>query len=296
MSLDVTKCEICPNKCGVDRRIATGVCGVNADIRIARADLHFWEEPIVSGEKGSGTIFFSGCNLRCVFCQNYEISTLRRGKTVTVDELIVEIKNLEEKGAENINFVTPTHYAYAVKEALEKYKPRIPVVYNTSAYESVSTLKELEGLVDVYLPDFKYYSSVLSKSLSGRSDYAEVALNAIKEMFRQVGEPTVENGLIKKGVIIRHLVLPGNVEDSVNVLKTVYAEFGEKVWYSIMSQYFPSGRAKEYPPLDRRLKGVEYKAVVAKAEKMGMNNCFIQETSSAKEEYVPEFFGDYPKK
>lgn len=292
--MNVRKCDICPNLCGVDRRYQFGVCGVGEEIRIARAELHYWEEPLISGEKGSGTIFFSGCNLKCVFCQNYEISSLRKGKVVTVDELIDEMKKLEDKGASNINFVTPTHYAFAVKEALSKYKPKIPVVYNTSSYERVEVLKELEGLIDVYLPDFKYFSNVNAFRYSGKKDYAEVALSAIKEMVRQTGETVIEDDLIKKGVIIRHLVLPNCVEDSVTALKTLFDLFGNRVWYSVMSQYFPSGKAADYPEINRELKSIEYKAVIAKAEKIGIENCFIQDMTSAQEAYVPEFFGEYP--
>jgi len=291
----INPCNLCPNQCNIDRTKYYGRCGAKDVVRIARAELHFWEEPFISGQKGSGAIFFSGCNVGCVFCQNYEISANLKGKEITVDGLVDEIKKLEDKGALNINFVTPTHYAYAIIEALNKYKPKIPIVYNTSSYEKVETLKELDGAIDVYLPDFKFLSSDLSLRYCGKSDYPQVALAAIKEMYRQTGKIKIENDLIKSGTVIRHLVLPACTHDSVNIIKTLYEIFGENVWYSVMSQYFPTAKSKDYPPLDRRLKELEYKTVIATVLKLGIENCFYQELTSANEEYVPEFFGEYPK-
>lgn len=278
--------------CGVDRNKTVGTCGVGAFPRIARVGLHMYEEPLISGTSGSGTIFFSGCNLRCVFCQNYEVSAKAKGYQVSVDELVEKIKFLEESGANNINFVTPTHYAHIVKEVLTKYKPKIPIVYNTSGYERVEVLKELDGLVDIYLPDIKYFDKALSKQLSAKENYFERAWDAVNEMYRQVGEPLIENGLMKRGIIIRHLVLPSHTDDSIEILKLVRESFGDNLWLSLMSQYTPKGRASEYPPLDKPLKKIEYTRVVQYAKRLGFKNCFIQSFDSVGEEFIPIFEGE----
>ena len=290
--MNVKKCDLCPNMCGIDRIKTVGACGVSAFPRIARVGLHMAEEPLISGTSGSGTIFFSGCNLRCIYCQNYEVSAKAKGYQTTVEELIEKIKFLEDSGANNINFVTPTHYAHVVKEVLTAYKPKIPVVYNTSGYERVEILKELDGLVDVYLPDIKYFDKDLSKLLSAKENYFEFAFEAVKEMFRQVGEPVIENGLMKKGVIIRHLVLPSHHDDSIEILKRIRETFGDSVWLSLMSQYTPKGRASDYPPLDKPLRKIEYTRVVQYAKRLGFKNCFIQSFDSVGEEYIPIFEGD----
>lgn len=290
--MNIGNCDLCPNMCGVDRNSSVGACGVFAEPRIARAGLHMFEEPLISGSSGSGTIFFSGCNLRCIYCQNYEVSTKAKGYQTTVDEIIEKIKFLEHSCAHNINFVTPTHYAHIVKEVLTKYKPNIPVVYNTSGYERVEILKELDGLIDVYLPDIKYFDKELSKQLSAKENYFEFASNTVYEMYRQVGKPLIKDGLMKKGIIIRHLVLPSHTDDSIKILHYVREKFGDDVWLSLMSQYTPQGRASEYPPLDKPLKRIEYTRVVQYAKRLGFKNCFIQSFESVGEQYIPIFEGE----
>lgn len=290
--MNIHECNLCPNKCGIDRTNLVGVCGVGAEPRIARIGLHMYEEPLISGEKGSGTIFFSGCNMQCIFCQNYEVSTKAKGYNVTVDEIIDGIKKLEKSGAHNINFVTPTHYAHIVKEVLLSYKPSIPVVYNSSGYENVETLKELDGLIDIYLPDFKYVDSELAYKLSGKADYFNVVIDALDEMYRQTSATVIEDGLMKRGMIIRHLVLPDNTSDSLRVLETIKKRYGTGIWLSLMSQYTPQGKAIDIPPFDRPLKKLEYTRVVQAAKRLGFENCFIQSMDSVGEGFIPPFEGD----
>lgn len=290
--MNITKCDLCPNMCGVDRNISVGACGVGSMPRIARAGLHMFEEPLISGTSGSGTIFFSGCNLRCIYCQNYDVSTRAKGYNLSVEDIIEKIKYLESLGANNINFVTPTHYAHVVKEVLTKYKPSVPVVYNTSGYERVEVLKALEGLIDVYLPDIKYFDKSLSKTLSAKENYFEYASNAVYEMYRQVGQPLIDGGLIKKGIIFRHLVLPSHTDDSIQILQFIREKFGDNVWLSLMSQYTPQGKANEYPPLDKPLKKIEYTRVVQYAKRLGFTKCFIQSFDSVGEEFIPIFEGE----
>lgn len=290
--MNITKCDLCPNMCGVNRTIQPGLCGVLADPRIARVGLHYYEEPIISGTKGSGTIFFSGCNMHCIFCQNYDVSWRAKGYPISVEGIIDRIKDLERLGAHNINFVTPTHYSHIVKAVLTKYKPSIPVVYNTSSYERVEILKELDGLIDIYLPDLKYFNNDLSIKLSNKKDYFEVATKALDEMYRQIGEPIIENNLMKKGMIIRHLVLPDQTDDTIKILNYVQNHFGDKVWLSLMSQYTPEGDAKNQPPFDKPLKKIEYTRVVQWAKRIGLKNCFIQSHESVGECFIPKFEGD----
>lgn len=273
----------------MDRTKAVGRCGVTAVPKVARAALHYWEEPIISGTRGSGTIFFSGCSLGCVFCQNYEISALRGGEAYTIERLIEDMRRLVAEGAHNINFVNPTHYAHVVKDALTIYRPPVPVVYNTGGYDKVSTLRELDGLIDVYLPDMKYFSKSLSARYSGREDYPQTAQAAIGEMYRQTGPAVLKDGIMQRGTIIRNLVLPNCVEDSKQVFDYLYATYGDNVFLSAMCQYVPYGRAAEYPEINRKLKPLEYKAVVAHLNKLGVKNCFVQELSSANEEFIPPF-------
>lgn len=290
--MNLSHCDLCPNMCGVDRTKTHGLCGVSAFPRIARIGLHRYEEPIISGDNGSGTVFFSGCNMKCVFCQNYDVSARAKGFDASVDYIIEKIKTLEEKGAHNINFVTPTHYVHIVKEILTKYKPKVPVVYNTSSYERPEILHELNGLVDIYLPDLKYYSSELSFALSQKKDYFQVATRSIDEMFAQTGKFVIENGIMKKGIIIRHLVLPTQTDDSIEILKYIKNRFGNAVWLSLMSQYTPEGKAKTMPPYDRPLKKLEYTRVMQYAKRLGFENCFIQSHESVGENFIPPFEGD----
>ena len=282
-------CNLCPRKCNVNRDLKSGFCGVSNTLKVARAQLHFWEEPIISGTNGSGTIFFSGCNLKCVYCQNFNISKENFGKDITTQRLAEIFKELENAGAHNINLVTPSHYVKQIVEALIIYKPKIPVVYNTSGYDSVEELKMLEGYVDVYLTDLKYYSSELSQKYSSAKNYFEVCSLAIKEMIRQQPKNVMENGLIKKGVIIRHMVLPNCINDSFKVLEWIKNNLGEDVIVSVMGQYTPYFNASKFPEINRKLKPVEYKLVINHFNKLGLKNGFMQSLDSADENYIPPF-------
>lgn len=282
-------CNLCPRKCNVNRDLKSGFCGVSNTLKVARAQLHFWEEPIISGTNGSGTIFFSGCNLKCVYCQNYNISKENFGKDITTQRLAEIFKELENAGAHNINLVTPSHYVKQIVEALNIYKPKIPVVYNTSGYDSVEELKMLEGYVDVYLTDLKYYSSELSQKYSSAKNYFEVCSLAIKEMIRQQPKNVMENGLIKKGVIIRHMVLPNCINDSFKVLDWIKNNLDEDVIVSVMGQYTPYFNASKFPEINRKLKPVEYKLVINHFNKLGLKNGFMQSLDSADENFIPPF-------
>ena len=289
-------CKQCPRKCGAERKETQngGVCGAPALPKIARAELHFWEEPAISGAKGSGTIFFSGCPLKCVYCQNQPISRGGVGEIVSVERLAELMRELEEKGAHNINFVTPTHYVHAIKGALKLYRPQIPIVYNCGGYESVETLKALEGLVDIYLPDLKYSDNALAQSFSKAGDYFETATAAITEMFRQTGAAQYdENGLLKRGTVVRHLILPGHVRNTIGVLKWLRDNLPEAT-VSVMSQYFPIGAFPEYPELERRITEKEQERVLNFLEKNGMTNGWVQDLESADASYVPQFYSELP--
>ncbi len=283
------KCELCPRKCGIDRNKKVGFCGVTNTVKIARAGLHFWEEPIISGKEGSGTIFFSGCNLKCVYCQNYDISSEAFGKEVTVERLAEIFKELEEKGANNINLVTPSHYVSQIVEALKIYKPKIPIVYNTSGYDLVEAIQKLNGFVDIYLTDLKYCSAEYSKKYSKAEDYFLVATQAIKEMVKQQPKNIFKNDMLVKGVVVRHMVLPGLINDSFNVLNWIKENLGEETIVSVMGQYTPYHNSKNYPEINRKLKPLEYKMVLNHFIKIGLKNGFSQELDSASEEYIPPF-------
>lgn len=283
------KCDLCPRKCGINRNESVGFCGVTNTLKVARAGLHFWEEPIISGASGSGTIFFSGCNLKCVYCQNYDISSEAFGKEITIKRLAEIFKELEEKGANNINLVTPSHYAKQIVEALKIYRPNIPIVYNTSGYDSLEVLKLMEGWVDVYLTDLKYCSSELSKKYSKAENYFEVATSAILEMVRQQPNNVFENGMLKKGVVVRHMVLPTHTQDSFKVLDWIKQNLGDEALVSVMGQYTPYYNSKNYPEINRKLKPLEYKMVLNHCIKLGLTNGFSQELDSASEEYIPPF-------
>lgn len=282
-------CNQCPRKCNVDRSKTVGRCGVGENFKLARASLHFWEEPCISGENGSGTVFFSGCNLGCVFCQNYEISHRKIGREVSADELIKIFESLIEKGANNINLVNPTHYALQLADVLSKWKSPVPIVYNSSGYESVETLKMLDGLVDIYLPDFKYISSEKAKKYSFAEDYSEVAMLALKEMKRQVGADVFdESGLMKKGMIIRHLVLPSNTNASIKALDYL-AENYANTYISVMAQYTPCGNLTGYDEINRKLTKREYNKIVDYILSLGLDKIFIQDLSSSGDRFIPEF-------
>lgn len=288
-------CNLCPRACNVDRSSGVrGYCGENDKIRIARISLHQWEEPCITGRYGSGTVFFTGCSLKCIFCQNHNIANGSVGQIFTVEELAKAFLRLQEKKASNINLVTAGHFAKQVAVALRKAKEMglvIPVVYNCSGYETVETLRELEGLVDVYLPDCKYFSSEISKNYSNAEDYFEVAAKAIGEMVRQAGTPIFdeEKGVLLKGVIIRHLVLPGHTKDSMAILDYIWQTYGEKVYISIMNQYTPVVYQEVYENLNRRVTKREYRKVVDYLLSLGLENAFIQEGETAKESFIPEF-------
>ena len=290
-------CTLCPRNCGVDRGNGEkGVCGQSAELKVARAALHFWEEPCISGETGSGTVFFSGCSLHCVFCQNEQIANGTVGKLISVNRLAEIFLELQEQGANNINLVTPGHFIPQIKEALLWAKGRglkLPIVYNTSSYESVETLRSLEGLIDVYLPDFKYMSSELSAKYSHAPDYAKVAKAAIAEMVRQTGEPVFdeagEEGLIKKGTIVRHLTLPGCMEDSKAILQYLYHTYGEQIYISIMNQFTPLENVTAYPELNRKITEEEYDELVDFAIDLGIEQGFVQEGETAEESFIPDF-------
>ena len=291
---ELKECKICPNNCKVNRRDGNiGICKADDKVKIALATLHFFEEPCISGEKGSGTVFFSNCNLSCKFCQNYEISALGKGKEITIEELVNTFLDLQNQGANNINLVTPTIYAYQIIEALKIAKNKglkIPIVYNSNGYESVETLKALEGHIDVYLPDLKYYYDDIALKYSGIKDYFKNAIEAIKEMYRQVGYPELdEYGIIKKGVIIRHLVLPNYIENSKKVLEWIKNNIDERVYISIMAQYFPCYKAKEIKELSRKLSKEEYEEFEQFVYDLDIKNGYMQELGEHEEEYVPNF-------
>ena len=273
----------------------SGYCGQTASIVAARAALHYWEEPCLSGENGSGAVFFSGCNMRCVFCQNYHIAHSQTGKEISPERLADIFLELQEKKAHNINLVTPTHYVPQIIYALERAKSRglsIPVVYNTSGYEKVDTLKALEGLIDIYLPDLKYHDSRLSRKYSNAPDYFAVASAAIREMVRQTGTPVFINGedsLMLKGVIVRHLLLPGCENDSRYLLQYLHATYGNRIYISIMNQYTPLPQIASFPELNRKITDEEYEAMVDYAIEIGIENGFIQEGETASESFIPSF-------
>ena len=281
-------CNLCPRHCGVERDVSQGYCMSPNIIKLARAALHFWEEPCISGTKGSGTVFFCGCNLRCVYCQNSEISGGGTGIPMSDEDVMRTFDRLIEKGAHNLNLVTPTHYADSVARILEKYP--VPIVYNCGGYESVETLKMLEGLVDIYLPDFKYADSVLAAEYSHAPDYFERASEAIKEMNRQVGVLKLDSdGIAERGLIIRHLVLPGVVSNTKKVLRWIKENLPEGTVVSLMSQYTPCAKAAEHPPLDRRISKYEYEIALDAMIDLGFDNGYVQSRRSAQKDFIPDF-------
>ena len=289
--MDYRNCRLCPRSCGVDRTAGQrGYCGMGDRITAARAALHFWEEPPISGERGSGTVFFSGCSLGCDFCQNTEISHGKFGAEITAERLRAIFEDLIAQGAHNINLVTAAHFLPSILPALEPKLP-VPVVYNCGGYESVETLRALEGKVDVYLPDLKYAEAELAAKLSRAPDYFEVACAAIDEMVRQTGPCRFSpEGMLEKGVIIRHLVLPGEVQNSLKVMDEVEEHFPKgEVLQSLMAQYVPSGRVRHTPPFDRPVSAEEYEAVVSWLYMLDLEDGFLQEPSAATEEYLPDF-------
>jgi len=288
--LSYAHCTLCPRRCGVDRtRGQLGFCKMPGQVHAARAGVHYWEEPVISGSFGSGAVFFSGCTLKCAFCQNYDISQENFGKPMTSAELRAAFERLIDEGVQNINLVTPTHFLPDILPALEPKLP-VPVVYNCGGYESVETLRQLEGKIDVYLPDFKYSDNALAKKLSSAPDYFETASAAILEMYRQVGKPVLEDDEMKRGVLVRHLVLPGCVDNSLGVLDWVAEHFRSgDILFSLMSQYVPMGRAVEMPPFDRRITELEYDSVLSYMMLLGIEDGYTQDFSSAERGYTPSF-------
>ena len=285
-------CCLCPRKCGINRYEQKGYCGANNKLKIAHYSLHMWEEPVISGDTGSGTIFFSNCNMKCMYCQNKKISLDGYGKYTSLKRLEEIMMELQEKGANNINLVTPTHYVPQIAKVLKKIKHKtlnIPVVYNTSSYENVGTLMMMNNLVDIYLADLKYYDDELALKYSFCTDYFETATMAIDEMYRQVGSLQVsEDGLLKKGVIVRVLILPGHIEDAKNIINYLYKTFGDSIIISIMNQYTPVNKCK-YDNLNRKVSDEEYNEVIDFAAELGVINAFVQDGDTAEESFIPEF-------
>ena len=291
---ELEKCEICPRKCKINRYKTIGNCKAGDNIEISLASIHMFEEPCISGTNGSGTIFFTHCNLHCIFCQNYEISQeLKKGRKVSESELADIMLNLQEKGVNNINLVTPTMYAYQIKEAIKIAKEKgltIPIIYNSNGYESIETLNALDGYIDVYLPDLKYYSNELAVKYSKAPDYFKIAISAINEMIRQVGTPKFnEKGLIQKGVMIRHLVLPNHIQNTKNILKWIKENIPESIYINVMAQYFPTYKAKEDELINRKLTKKEYKEIENYFYLLDFKNGYMQELGEHEEEYVPNW-------
>lgn len=294
LQLHMKDCALCPRACHVNRLAGeTGFCGQTADLMAARAALHFWEEPCISGAKGSGTVFFSGCSLRCVFCQNHDIALGERGKHISLNRLADIFLELQDAGAHNINLVTPTHFIPQICAALEKAKTMgliLPIVYNTGSYEEVSSLRLLEGLIDIYLPDLKYFSSELSMAYSHAPNYFEKAADAIAEMFRQVGTAQFDStGIMTKGMIVRHLLLPGQTKDSKKILRYLHETYGNDIYVSIMNQYTPLPHVTNISSLNRKVTAEEYDRVLRFAEAIGIEQGFSQEGEAADESFIPPF-------
>ena len=290
-NISYQNCRLCARECGIDRAAGKiGRCGVSAEITLARAALHAWEEPIISGARGSGTVFFSGCSLGCVYCQNRVISRAEQGRAVSPERLSDILLELQGQGAHNINFVTPTHYAPSIVSAVADARAKglsIPIVYNTSSYDRIDTLRALESTVDIYLPDLKYYRAQTAKDLSLAEDYCEVAWDAICEMVRQKPEPIIENGLMRSGVIVRILLLPGHLAEAKLNVKRLFERFGDKIYVSLMAQYTPMPGMSA--PLDRRVSRAEYAELVDYAVRLGVKNAFTQELGAAEDSFIPPF-------
>lgn len=302
MYQELDSCELCPRRCKVNRNNGEkGVCGQTSAVKVARSALHYWEEPCISGTEGSGAVFFSGCNVGCVFCQNRSIAKEGYGIDVSVEELANLFLDLEKQGANNINLVTPTHYILQIRDAILLAKTKgikIPFVYNTSGYELVESLRYLDGLVDIYLPDCKYVSKDVAMKYSFASDYFDHTSEAIREMVRQTGPVLFdEKGMAKKGVIVRHLLLPGHVKEAKAVISYLVDTFGDSIYISMMNQYTPfSYVAEKYPEINRKVTKREYERLLDYAFSIGLNNGFMQEGETAKESFVPEFNGEGVKK
>ena len=284
-------CTLCPRNCRINRYKNNGACGANANIKLAHYSLHEWEEPIISGSNGSGTVFFSHCNLKCIFCQNNDISELGYGKEISNKKLSETFVKLQDMGAHNINLVTPTHYVPQIIDSLNmsKNKLNIPIVYNTSSYENVETIKLLDGYIDIYLADLKYYDNELGMRYSNCNNYFDFATKAIEEMYKQVGKPIIENDLMKKGLIVRVLILPGHIDDAKKIIDYLYKKYNDNIFISIMNQYTPMKKFDEYKNLNRKITTSEYDEVVNYAYELGVRNAFIQEGETADSSFIPKF-------
>ena len=282
------KCPLCPNACKIDKSKQKGLCGTDNNLVISKYYLHKFEEPMISGKNGSGTVFFCGCSLKCVFCQNYELSRSLRGKTITASQLADIFKQLEDMGAHNINLVNPTHYSNLIFEALEKYRPNIPIVYNSHGYENIEILKQIDKYIDVYLPDLKFFSPTLSKRYTGKENYFEVASKAITFMANSKPYILDDNGLLKSGVVVRHLVLPQAISDSKKLLDW-FCSIKDKAYINVMSQYTPFGEIDNFPELKRKVTKREYESVLDYAISLGIENMFYQDKQSASTDYIPQW-------
>ena len=288
------KCALCPRKCGAERLLGKiGFCGGGKEVKVARAALHFWEEPCISGEEGSGTVFFSGCTMRCVFCQNREISRGEAGKTVSVERLSEIFLELQEKGANNINLVTPMHFAPQITAALDIAKEKglsLPIVWNTGGWELPESVEAVKDYADIWLSDFKYFDNSLAEKFSNARNYFEIASESLKKMVGQTGEAVFDdNGMMKKGVIVRHLVLPGHTDDSKKILRWLWENFGDRIWISIMNQYTPLCTDERYPELFRSVTDEEYEEIIDFAVSLGIENAFVQEGGAVGESFIPPF-------
>lgn len=282
-------CNICPRQCNINREQKVGFCNARNTIKIAKYMVHMWEEPIVSGSNGSGAIFFSHCNLKCIYCQNYKISSFGEGKNISTQGLVDIIKDLERKKVHNINLVTPSHYTNQIIEALNIYKPSIPIVWNSNGYESVDTIEKIKDLVDIYLVDMKYMDNALSLNLSKAKDYPFVCQNAIIQMRKNQPADIINNGIMQKGIIVRHLVLPNEVENSFKVLDWINENLGKNTYISLMGQYTPCHLALNYDKYNRPLKPIEYKRVINHFKSLGFTNGFCQDLSSSNDMFIPDF-------
>lgn len=287
-------CNLCPRKCNAERteNIGKGYCKMPETIYVSRVAYHYWEEPVISGKKGTVAVFFTGCTLDCIFCQNNEISHNNMGRKISIQQLAEEVVALLDKGAETLSFITPSHYTNGIIQLLDIIKPSIPVVYNTSGYDSLETLKKLDGYIDVYLPDLKYSNNSLGKEYSNVNNYFDTVSIAIEEMVRQTGEPVIDqNGIMKKGTIIRNLVLPSHTKNSIEIIDYLADKYGDKILFSLMGQYIPYGDAKNHKKLHRKITKREYEKVLSAFENSCLNG-FCQELSSANEKYIPEWDSD----
>ena len=290
----LNSCTLCPRNCKVNRNNnELGYCGMTNQLMVARASLHYWEEPIISGERGSGTVFFSGCNLKCVFCQNYQISNNNFGKPISIHRLSEIFLELQEKGANNINLVTPTHFVPLIIEALKIAKAKgfnIPIVYNSSGYENVETIKLLKGYIDIYLPDFKYYDNKYANKYSKCNNYFEAVTSSLNEMIKQVGKPVFnEEGILTKGIIVRHMMIPGLLNDSKKIIHYLVDNYNDDIFISIMNQYTPTNNLTNYQEINKTVNDSEYDELINYAIDLGIKNGFMQEGETQKTSFIPEF-------